>query len=84
MPNFFFQSRKNLMYKTLITQEMLKKKILASNTIYCCISHKEKILEKYFDILNNIFYKISKIERDEKTIQDYLKTEVCLSGIRNK
>ncbi len=84
MPNFFFQSRKNLMYKTLITQEMLKKKILASNTIYCCISHKEKILEKYFDILNNIFYKISKIERDEKTIQNYLKTEVCLSGIRNK
>ena len=84
IPNFFFQSEKNIMYKTLITQEMLKKKILASNVIYCCIAHEEKILQKYFNTLNEVFYKISKVEKDEKKIEDYLETETCLSGMRNK
>jgi glutamate-1-semialdehyde aminotransferase len=84
LPQFFFPSEKNLMYKTLITQEMLKKKILASNVIYCSIAHKKNILSRYFDILNNIFYKISKVEKGEKNIKEYLNTDLCLSGIRNK
>jgi hypothetical protein len=72
------------MYKTLITQDMLKKNILASNFIYCSIAHKKNILSRYFDILNNIFYKISKVEKGEKNIKEYLNTDLCLSGIRNK
>jgi glutamate-1-semialdehyde 2,1-aminomutase len=84
LPQFFFPLEKNLMYKTLITQEMLKKKILASNVIYCSIAHKKNILSRYFDILNDIFYKISKVEKGEKNIKEYLNTDVCLSGIRNK
>ena len=84
LPNFYFNSKYNLMYKTLITQEMLKKKILASNIIYCSIAHKEKILDRYFDILDNSFDKISKIENNKKNISDYLKSEVCISGMRNK
>ena len=84
LPNFFFSSEKNMMYKTLITQEMLKKKILASNVIYCSIAHKEKILIKYFDIFNEIFYKISKVESGQKNISEYLQSKISLSGIRNK
>jgi glutamate-1-semialdehyde aminotransferase/spore coat polysaccharide biosynthesis protein SpsF (cytidylyltransferase family) len=84
LPNFYFEPEKNLRYKTLITQEMLKKKILASNSIYCSVEHKEKILIRYFDVLNEIFYKISKIEKGEKNIDEYLNSELCLSGIRNK
>ena len=84
LPNFFFSSEKNIIYKTLITQEMLKKKILASNAIYCSTAHKEKILIKYFNILNDIFYKISKVESGQKNIKEYLQSEISLSGMRNK
>ena len=83
LPNFLFSNEKNIFYKTLIAQEMLKNKILASNVIYCSTAHKEKILVKYFDILNDIFYKISKVENG-KDIKEYLQSETALSGIRNK
>lgn len=84
IPNFYFNSNNNMKYKTLITQEMLKKKILASNLIFCSISHKNNVLKKYFDILESIFSKISKVEKGQKNITDYLKSEVALSGMRNK
>ena len=35
-------------------------------SIYVCIDHNEKVLNKYFDCLNDIFYKISK--KDDKEI----------------
>ena len=84
IPNFTFNYKNHMKYKTLITQEMLKNKILASNSIYCSISHSEKILSKYFDILNEVFYKISKIENEESSLKDYLNSKICISGIRNK
>jgi glutamate-1-semialdehyde aminotransferase/spore coat polysaccharide biosynthesis protein SpsF (cytidylyltransferase family) len=84
IPNFYFYSKNNLSYKTLISQEMLKKNILASNSVYCSIAHKEKILNKYFDILDDVLFKIYKIESGQKSIKEYLKSEICLSGMRNK
>ena len=84
IPSFNFKSNNNLNYKTLITQEMLKKNFLASNIVYCSIAHKEKILDQYFDIMDEVFRKISKIENGQKSIHDYLKTEVCMSGMRSK
>ena len=84
IPNFYFYSKNNLSYKTLISQEMLKKNILASNSVYCSIAHKEKILNKYFDILDDVFFKIYMIESGQKSIKEYLKSEICLSGMRNK
>ena len=84
IPNFYFNSKKNMQYKTLITQEMLKKKILASNLIFCSTSHKENVLKKYFNVLETIFSKISKVENGQKNITDYLETEIAMSGMRNK
>ena len=84
LPTFFFNSKNNLKYKTLISQEMLKKNLLASNIVYCSIAHKEKILLKYYDILNDIFYKISKVEKSQKSINEYLKSKTCISGMRSK
>ena len=84
IPNFYFKSDYNMKYKTLITQEMLKKKILASNLIFCSISHKDKVLKKYFNILESIFSKISKVEKGQKDITDYLKSPIAMSGMRNK
>ena len=84
IPNFYFNSNNNMKYKTLITQEMLKKKILASNLIFCSISHKDKVLKKYFNTLESIFSKISKVEKGQKDITDYLKSPIAMSGMRNK
>ena len=84
IPNFYFNSNNNMKYKTLITQEMLKKKILASNLIFCSTSHKDKVLKKYFNILESIFSKISKVEKGQKDISDYLKSPIAMSGMRNK
>ena len=84
IPNFYFNSNNNMKYKTLITQEMLKKKILASNLIFCSISHKDKVLKKYFNTLEGIFSKISKVEKGQKDITDYLKSPIAMSGMRNK
>ena len=72
------------MYKTLITQEMLKKRILAGNAIYCSIAHSDKILDNYFDLLNEIFIKISKVENESESLQNYLRSDVCISGMREK
>ena len=48
--------------KTLITQEMLKKGFLASTTFYASIAHDTKVIEKYFDNLDDIYSLISKCE----------------------
>ena len=84
IPNFSFKSKNNLLYKTLITQEMLKNNIFASNAVYCCILHDDKILNKYFNILNDIFLKINKVEAGKTNINDFLNSKVCISGLRTK
>ena len=84
IPNFSFYSNKHNAYKTFISQEMIKNNILASNVIYACISHKDEILDKYFNILNNIFYKISKCEKDVENINNLLEVPESIKGIRNK
>ena len=73
LPKFSIVSKNNLAYKTLITQEMLKKGFLASNTIYVSTAHKEKYLSNYFDILNDIFKKVRKCEEGE-FLSNYLET----------
>ena len=66
---------KNLLYKTLIAQEFLKSKILASNIFYVSTKHTSKKLIHYFDKLNDIFYLINKIEKGDD-IKKYLKSEI--------
>jgi glutamate-1-semialdehyde 2,1-aminomutase len=61
---------------------MLKNKILASNVVYCCTEHNPYVLERYFNILDDIFNKISLCERKKLNIYDLLDGPVCVSGIR--
>ena len=82
IPNFQFNSKEHLIYKTFITQEMLKKKFLASNVVYCSIAHNDKLLSTYFDILNDIFYKISNFKDDPSNIINILEGKICMSGFR--
>jgi glutamate-1-semialdehyde aminotransferase/spore coat polysaccharide biosynthesis protein SpsF (cytidylyltransferase family) len=82
LPNFNFESD-NLLYKTFISQELLKRGILAGNSIYVCLEHKRKILDKYFDALDFVFYKIKESTKNDIKKQKLLDGPVCISGLRN-
>ena len=84
LPNFSFLHKDNLFFKTYISQEMLKHKILASNSIYVCINHNKAILEKYYSILDVIFKKIKNCINEKENIKSLLKGPVCIAGIRNE
>ena len=73
--SFSFVSNKNIAYKTYITQEMLKNNILASNVVYSSIAHNNKILKKYFKVLDEIFRNISLFEKG-RDIYKYLDTKI--------
>ena len=49
-------------YKRIISEEMLRNKILASNTIYLSVAHKDKYIKKYLRVLNKVFSKLAEIE----------------------
>ena len=70
-----------LKYKTFITQQMLNKNYLASNILYASISHDQKILNNYAENLEKIFAIISKCEKGEDTIDNYLKASCLLYRI---
>jgi glutamate-1-semialdehyde 2,1-aminomutase len=74
IPTMIFENN-NLVYKTLIAQEFLKHKILASNIFYVSTKHTSKKLSNYFDKLNDIFSIINKIENGDE-IKKYLKSEI--------
>ena len=62
---------------TLFTKEMLKKKIIASNSIYVSYSHKSSDVDKYLKICDKVFAKISKFIAQKKKIK---KSEIRYSG----
>jgi glutamate-1-semialdehyde 2,1-aminomutase len=78
---FSFQGSHTLAYKTLITQEMLNKGYLASNSIYTCTEHTPEILKKYFDDLDPIFSLIKECE-DGRDIASLLNGPICHSGFK--
>jgi len=81
LSGFSFDSEKNLAYKTYITQEMLKKGLLAGNSIYVSICHTQDILENYFEQLDKLFSDIKKFESGED-INKYLEGPVCHGGFK--
>ena len=62
LANFSFETE-NTVFKTFITQEMLKSKILASNAVYSCVEHKQSDLDRYFNELDSVFHAIN-LNRD--------------------
>ena len=76
-----FTSKNHLKYKTFLTQEMLKKGMLASNSVYSCIEHTKPILEEYFFNLDIIFETISKCE-EGLNIDELLEGPICHDGFK--
>lgn len=78
IPQFKFK-KSNQIYKTYFTQQMLKRKILASNIIYVSSAHKLKILNEYYKHLDKIFHEISKT--DVKKIRSFIKGDIAHTEI---
>lgn len=81
LTGFTIVSENALAYKTLITQEMLAKGYLASNTAYACTEHTPEVLNGFFEALDPVFGMIKECEegRDFKTL---LKGPVCHGGFK--
>ncbi len=79
--SFSFDSGNALAYKTLITQEMLKKGYLATTTFYVSISHTEQVLESYFKDLKKVFELVKQCE-EGRDVYGLLEGPVCHSGFK--
>ena len=79
--NFNFNVDNWLKYKTLITQEMLKKNYLATNSVYVCTEHTDEIIDEYFELIEPVFITISECENG-KNIDNLLDSPVCHAGFR--
>jgi len=81
LSGFTFNSANALSYKTLITQEMLKKGYLAANSVYVCTEHKAEVVDKYFAELDPIFELIKQCE-EGLDINSLLDGSLCHIGFK--
>tara|TARA_Y100000768_G_C23990707_1_gene692516 strand:- start:692 stop:1996 length:1305 start_codon:yes stop_codon:yes gene_type:complete len=79
LTSFIIESENWLAYKTYITQEMLKKGILATNSVYVSMGHKKKYIDKYFIELDKLFKDI-KLFENGKNVYDKLEGPVSQTG----
>lgn len=70
-----------LEYKTLITQEMLKKGILASTVIFVCTEHTPPLIDRYFSELEEVFALIKRCENG-LNVSSLLEGPTCHGGFQ--
>ena len=83
IPSFEFNYKENLEYKTYITQEMLKNRILASNSIYLTSTHTDAQIKRYLNLLLKCFKNIKNFERNKIKFNVFLDSLPRSSGMRN-
>ena len=81
LTGYTFKSDKALAYKTLITQEMLAKGYLASNSVYVSTEHTQAVVDGYFEALDPLFATIRACE-DGRDVMSLLKGPVCHGGFK--
>lgn len=81
LAGFAFHSPKALAYKTLITQEMLKKGYLAATSCYTCLAHTPDIIEPYLGALDEVFALVAECEAG-RSVDDLLEGPVCHGGFK--
>ena len=81
-PSYSINSKKWQEYKTFITQELLREKILGANTTYTSICHNDHTIKKYQNKLNKIFAIIKKIQDSGDDVNSYLKGPISHSGFK--
>lgn len=81
LTSFSIKSDNWLAYKTYITQEMLKKGILASNAIYVSVAHTQEHIDRYFAELEPLFKDIKSFE-EGRNVYDLLEGPVSHGGFK--
>lgn len=81
MIGFSFPLTNMLKYKTLITQEMLKKGFLAATAVYVCTEHTQAIIDQYFAALDSLFGLIKECEAG-RPVDKLLDGPVCHAGFK--
>jgi len=82
LSTYSFNSDNALVYKTYVTQEMLKKGFLASTDFYACTEHTDDNFEIYFNELNEVFATIAKCESGAQSADSLLVGPVCHSRFK--
>ena len=82
LSTYSFNYEDGLKYKTLLTQEMLKKGFLASTNFYASIAHEDYLMDQYSEALNEVYSTIKGCINQNYNIDDLLKGPVCHSGFK--
>ena len=82
LSTYGFNSPDAMAYKTLITQEMLKKGFLASTNFYASTAHNDANLDLYFNALESVYQQISSCEKEELKIENLLEGSICHGGFK--
>jgi glutamate-1-semialdehyde aminotransferase len=82
LSTYRFNSEYDLVYKTYIAQEMLKKGYLASTNFYPSIAHNDEMLERYTIDLNSVYTKISDCEKGKLKPESLINGSVCHGGFK--
>ena len=81
LAQFRIKSENFQKYKTFISQEMLKRRVLASDTIYLSTEHTDHILQKYYYNMKKIFKIIGECE-DGRNIDQLLETPISVNTFK--
>ena len=81
LTTFTFKSDNALAYKTLITQEMLKKGYLAATAVYVCTAHTPDIIKTYLENLKAIFQTIKECE-EGRNVMKLLEGPIAHNGFK--
>jgi len=81
LTGFAIQSENAVEYKTLITQEMLKKGYLASTSCYTSLAHTPDVIEPYLEALDGAFALIAQCEAG-RSVEELLEGPVCHGGFK--
>jgi len=79
LAHFSFEGSLSNELRTLYTQLMLKEGFLAAIMIYPTLAHTEKIVEKYGEAIDRVFYEISETLKKED-VTEQLKGPVAHTG----
>ena len=81
LTTFTFKSKNALAYKTLITQEMLKKGYLVATAVYVCTAHTPEIIKTYLENLKPLFQTIKECE-EGRDIMTLLEGPIAHGGFK--
>lgn len=82
LTTYSFNSDDALLFKSFVTQEMLKDGILASTNFYASIAHQDEDFDTYFNVLDKIYSKIKDHQNGIINILELMEGPLCHSGFK--